>query len=67
MAQIYCDRVLHTIRTNTAVKIFAMAVGAAITALVISLGLIGSLNSLEVALFQFFWLIPMAIVSRLLI
>ncbi len=67
MAQIYCDRVLHAIRTNTAVKIFAMAVGAAITALVISLGLIGSLNSLEVALFQFFWLIPMAIVSRLLI
>lgn len=67
MAQIYCDRVLHTIRTNTAVKIFAMAVGAAITALVISLGLIGSLNSLEVALFQFFWLVPMGIVSRLLI
>ncbi len=65
--QIYCDRVLHTIRTNTAIKIFSMVIGAVIMGFIVSLGLTGEVNSLEVALYEMFWLIPAAIVARLLI
>ncbi len=63
----YCDKVLHTRKTNMALAILAILVGAAIMLLLVLSGSIGIMNSLYVMLYQLLWLIPMLFSSRMFI
>lgn len=63
----YCDKVLHTRKTNMALAILAILVGAAIMLLLVLSGSIGIMNSLYVMLYQLLWLIPMLFSSGMFI
>lgn len=63
----YCDKVLHTRKTNMALAILAILVGAVIMLLLVLSGSIGIMNSLFVMLYQLLWLIPMLFSSRMFI
>lgn len=63
----YCDKVLHTRKTNMALAILAILVGAAIMLLLVLSGSIGIMNSLYVMLYQLLWLIPMLFSSKMFI
>lgn len=63
----YCDKVLHTRKTNMALAILATVVGAAIMLLLVLSGSIGIMNSFFIMLYQLLWLIPMLFSSRMFI
>ncbi len=63
----YCDKVLHTKKTNIALAILAILIGAAIMLLVVLSGNIGVVNSLFIILYQLLWLVPMLISSKMFI
>ncbi|MBQ8402425.1 MAG: hypothetical protein IJX14_10920, partial [Clostridia bacterium] len=63
----YCDKVLHTKKTNIALAILAILVGAAIMLLLVLSGSIGIMNSLYIIIYQLLWLIPMLLSSRMFI
>lgn len=63
----YCDKVLHTRKTNMALAILAILVGAVIMLLLVLSGSIGIMNSLYVMLYQLLWLIPMLFSSKMFI
>lgn len=63
----YCDKVLHTKKTNIALAILAILVGAAIMMLLVLSGSIGIMNSLFVIIYQLLWLVPMLLSSKMFI
>ncbi len=63
----YCDKVLHTKKTNIALAILAILIGAAIMLLLVLSGSIGIINSLYIILYQLLWLVPMLVSSRMFI
>ncbi len=63
----YCDKVLHTKKTNIALAILAILIGAAIMLLLVLSGSIGVVNSLFIMLYQLLWLIPMMFSSKMFI
>ena len=63
----YCDKVLHTKKTNIALAILAILVGAAIMLLLVLSGSIGIINSLYIILYQLLWLVPMLLSSKMFI
>ncbi len=63
----YCDKVLHTKKTNIALAILAILVGAAIMLLLVLSGSIGVMNSLFIIIYQLLWLVPMLLSSRMFI
>ena len=63
----YCDKVLHTKKTNIALAILAIIIGAAIMLLLVLSGSIGIVNSLYIILYQLLWLIPMLLSTRMFI
>ncbi len=63
----YCDKVLHTRKTNIALAILAILIGAAIMLLLVLSGSIGIANSLFIMIYQLLWLIPMMISSKVFI
>ncbi|MBQ7932381.1 MAG: hypothetical protein IJ334_15385, partial [Clostridia bacterium] len=63
----FCGKVLHTKKTNIALSVLSVMIGAAILVLLLLSKSMGSLNSLFVAIYQLIWLIPMTISSRMFI
>ena len=63
----YCDKVLHTKKTNIALYVLAMLIGAAVMVLLTLSGSIGVMTSLYIALYQLLWLIPMMLSSKMFI
>ena len=63
----YCDKVLHTKKTNIALYILAMLIGAAVMVLLTLSGSIGIMTSLYIALYQLLWLVPMLVSSKMFI
>ncbi len=63
----YCDKVLHTKKTNIALAVLAIIIGAAIMMLLVLSGSIGIVNSLYIILYQLLWLVPMLLSSRMFI
>ncbi len=63
----YCDKVLHTKKTNIAMAILALLIGAAIMLLLVLSGSIGVVNSLFIMLYQLLWLVPMMFSSKMFI
>ncbi len=62
-----CDKVSYMTRTNVVIKIFAMFVSVVLLGFVLALGHTADLASLYVALYQLFWILPMAIIAKLFI
>ncbi len=63
----YCDKVLHTKKTNIALCVLSMLIGAAIMVLLVLSGSIGVMTSLYIAIYQLLWLIPMLLSSKMFI
>jgi len=63
----YCDKVLHTKKTNIALAILAILVGAAVMLLLVLSGSIGIMNSLYIILYQLLWLVPMLLSTKMFI
>jgi len=63
----YCDKVLHTKRTNFALAILSILVGAAVMLLLVLSGSIGIVNSLFVILYHGLWLLPAMATSKVFI
>ncbi len=62
-----CDRVNYMTKTNLVVKIFAMIVSVVLLGFVLVLGHSANLPSVYVALYQLFWILPMAVIAKLFI
>lgn len=63
----YCDKVLHTKKTNIALCVLAMLIGAAVMVLLVLSSSIGVMTSLYIAVYQLLWLIPMLLSSKMFI
>lgn len=63
----YCDKVLHTKKTNIALYVLAMLIGAAIMTLLVLSGSVSVMTSLYIAVYQLLWLIPMLLASKMFI
>lgn len=63
----YCEKVLRTKKTNIALSVLSVMIGAAILILLLLSDSMGLLNSLYIAIYQLIWLIPLAISSRMFI
>lgn len=63
----YCEKVLRTRKTNIALSVLSVMIGAAILTLLLLSDSMGLLNSLYIAIYQLIWLIPLAISSRMFI
>jgi len=60
-----CDKVLHVIKTSLVVKIFSVAVSLFIMAFIMIMDF--EFISAYAALYQLFWILPMALIAKLLI
>ena len=63
----YCGKVLHTKKTNIALGVLSILIGAAILALLVLSNSMNSLTSLFIAIYQIIWLIPIVIASKMFI
>jgi hypothetical protein len=63
----YCEKVLRTRKTNIALCVLSVLIGAAILALLLLSDSMGLLNSLYIAVYQLIWMIPLAISSKMFI
>jgi len=63
----YCDKVLHTRKTNIALGILSLIIGLAVLALLIMSDTLGIVNSLFIALYHLIWTIPMVISAKMFI
>lgn len=63
----YCEKVLRTKKTNIALSVLSVMIGAAILVLLLLSNSMGLLNSLYIAIYQLIWMIPLAISSRMFI
>ena len=63
----YCEKVIHTKKTNIALAILSTLIGAAILLLLMLAGALNVLSSLLIALYQLIWLIPTVITSKVFI
>jgi hypothetical protein len=63
----YCEKVLRTRKTNIALSVLSVLIGAAILALLLLSDSMGLLNSLYIAVYQMIWMIPLAISSKMFI
>ena len=63
----YCDKVLDAKRTNSFIGIFSAIITVGIFAVVLLTGNMPSFRSLYAAVCQLFWLIPMAITTKILV
>jgi hypothetical protein len=62
-----CDNLKHVTRTNLVILGITMLVGAVIAFAVAILGFMASVASIHIALFQFFWLIFVYLISRFML
>ncbi len=63
----YCEKVLRTRKTNIALSVLSVMIGAAILVLLLLSDSMGLLNSLYIAIYQLIWMIPLAISSKMFI
>ncbi len=63
----YCEKVLRTKKTNIALSVLSVMIGAAILVLLLMSNSMGLLNSLYIAIYQLIWMVPLAISSRMFI
>ncbi len=63
----YCEKVLRARKTNIALSVLSVLIGAGILTLLLLSDSMGLLNSLYIAIYQFIWLIPLSIASRMFI
>lgn len=63
----YCDKVLHTKKTNIALSVLSVMISAALLALLVLFDSVGVLNSMFIAVYQLIWIIPMTISSKMFI
>ncbi len=63
----YCEKVLRTKKTNIALSVLSVLIGAAILVLLLMSNSMGLLNSLYIAIYQLIWMVPLAISSRMFI
>ncbi len=63
----YCEKVLRTKKTNIALSVLSVMIGAAILVLLLLSGSMAVVNSLYIAIYQIIWMIPLAISSRMFI
>lgn len=63
----YCEKVLRTRKTDLALGVLSVMIGAAILVLLLLSDSMGLLNSLYIAIYQLIWMIPLTISSRMFI
>lgn len=63
----YCEKVLRTRKTNIALAVLSVMIGAAILVLLLLSDSMGLLNSLYIAIYQLIWMIPLSVSSRMFI
>ena len=63
----YCEKVLRTRKTNIALGVLSVIIGAGILTLLLLSDSMGLLNSLYIAVYQLIWLIPLAVSSKMFI
>ena len=63
----YCDKVLHTRKTNIALNVLAIIIGAAVMTLLILADSIGLMSSVFIILYQLLWLVPMLLSSKIFV
>lgn len=63
----YCGKVLHTKKTDIALGVLSVLIGAAILALLLLADSLTVLSSLLIVLYQLIWLIPISIASKVFI
>jgi len=63
----YCDKVLHTRKTNIALSILAIIIGAAVMTLLVLADSIGLMCSVFIILYQLLWVVPMLFASRMFV
>lgn len=62
-----CDRIVNAIKTNIAVKVFSMVLGLVLMGILMAFGVVGSVASVYLALYQIFWIVPTVAITRILI
>ena len=63
----YCGKVLHTKKTDIALGVLSVMIGAAILILLLLADSLSVLSSLLIVLYQLVWLIPITIASKVFI
>lgn len=63
----YCEKVLRTRKTNIALSVLSVMIGAAILVLLLLSDSMGLLNSLYIAIYQLLWIIPLTLSSKMFI
>ncbi|MBE6569434.1 MAG: hypothetical protein E7658_04355 [Ruminococcaceae bacterium] len=63
----YCDKVLHTRKTNIALNILSVIIGAAVMTLLILADSIGMMSSVFIILYQLLWIVPMLLSSKMFV
>lgn len=63
----YCEKVIHTKKTNIALSILSIMIGAAILLLLLLANSMNILTSLIIVLYQLVWLIPTIIATKMFI
>ncbi|MBQ7922396.1 MAG: hypothetical protein IJ325_07455 [Clostridia bacterium] len=63
----YCDKVLHTRKTNIALNILAVIIGAAVMTLLVLADSIGLMSSVFIILYQLLWIVPMLLSSKVFV
>ena len=63
----YCGKVLHTKKTDIALGVLSVMIGAAILVLLLLADSLSVLSSLLIVLYQLVWLIPITIASKVFI
>lgn len=63
----YCDKVLHTRKTNIALSALSVLIGIALLVLLILSDTVGVVNSLLIAVYHLIWTIPMVVSAKMFI
>lgn len=63
----YCDKVLHTRKTNIALNILSVIIGAAVMTLLVLADSIGLMSSVFIILYQLLWIVPMLLSSKVFV
>lgn len=63
----YCEKVIHTKKTNIALSILSIMIGAAILLLLLLANSMNILTSLIIVLYQLVWLVPTIVATKMFI
>lgn len=62
-----CSKVQRQVRTDVAINVISMLIGVVVMLLALAFGVADEVPSVYIALYQFFWAVPMYLMSKMMI